>query len=113
MSAAANRWPRVGNGFDDLAIAPHVCRFVRRMMLECDSITQAEDPGEGMDTASIVAALEAERDRLNSAIMALQGRGRSLSRPVNGARRTLSASAGKRISEAQKRRWGAARKKGP
>jgi hypothetical protein len=64
-----------------------------------------------MDTASIVTALEAERDRLNSAIMALQGQGRNLSRTVNGAKRTLSASARKRISEAQRKRW-AARKKG-
>jgi hypothetical protein len=64
-----------------------------------------------MDTASIVAALEAERDRLNSAIIALQGQGGGLRRPANGIRRTLSASARKRISEAQKKRW-AARKKG-
>jgi len=63
-----------------------------------------------MDTASIVAALEAERDRLNSAITALQGQGGGLRRPVNGARRTLSASARKRISDAQKKRW-AERKK--
>lgn len=58
-----------------------------------------------MDTASIVAALEAERDRLNSAIMALQGQTRGQIRPVNGAKRTLSAAARKRISEAQKKRW--------
>ena len=63
-----------------------------------------------MDTASIIAALEAERDRLNSAIMALQGHARGQSRPANGAKRTLSASARKRISEAQKKRW-AARKR--
>jgi hypothetical protein len=63
-----------------------------------------------MDTASIVTALEAERDRLNSAITALQGQGGGLRRPANGIRRTLSASARKRISEAQKKRWAASKK---
>jgi hypothetical protein len=60
-----------------------------------------------MDAAAIIAALEAERDRLNQAIMALQG-----SRAAQGrrGRRRLSAAARRRISEGMKRRW-ATRKK--
>jgi len=69
-----------------------------------------------VDTAAIIAELEAERDRLNNAINALQGstrrRGRSriAAGPTNGRKRHLSAAARKRISEAMKKRW-AARKK--
>jgi hypothetical protein len=66
-----------------------------------------------MDTAAIIQELEAERDRLSSAIAALQGRKRGPGRPsqsTSGVRRHLSASARKRISDAMKKRW-AARKK--
>jgi hypothetical protein len=63
-----------------------------------------------MDTVSIITALEAERDRLDQAITALRGSQRGPGRLANGRKRTLSATARKRISEAQKRRW-AARKK--
>ena len=69
-----------------------------------------------MDTAAIIAELEAQRDRLNDAIGALQGstrrrgRGRISASPTNGRRRHLSAAARKRIGEAMKKRW-AARKK--
>jgi hypothetical protein len=63
-----------------------------------------------MDTASIITALEAERDRLDQAITALRGKQHGPGRPSNGRKRTLSAAARKRISEAQKKRW-AARKK--
>lgn len=66
-----------------------------------------------MDTAVIIAELEAERDRLDSAIAALQGRKRGPGRPtasINGRRRHLSASARLRISKAMKKKW-AARKK--
>ncbi len=67
-----------------------------------------------MDTAAIIAELEAERDRLNRAIAALQvsggGRGRTTAKHANGGKRHLSAAARKRISEAMKKRW-AARKK--
>jgi hypothetical protein len=64
-----------------------------------------------MDTASIVAALEAERDRLDSAITALQGQARGKSRPANGAKRTLSAAARRRIGLAMKKRWAERKKK--
>jgi hypothetical protein len=62
-----------------------------------------------VDTAGLIAELEAERDRLNQAIAALQG-GRVRS-TGNGRRgRRLSAAARKRISDGMKRRW-AARKR--
>lgn len=66
-----------------------------------------------MDTATIIEALEAERDRLSAAITALQGRKRGPGRPAlskGGVKRHLSASARKRISDAMKKRW-AARKR--
>jgi hypothetical protein len=64
-----------------------------------------------VDTAAIIAELEAERDRLTSAITALQGatrhrsKGRIVASPTNGRKRHLSAAARKRISEAMKKRW--------
>jgi hypothetical protein len=71
-----------------------------------------------VDTAAIIEELEAERDRLDSALAALKGsatgraRGRTAgSTPINGRKRHMSAAARKRISDAQKKRW-AARKKG-
>jgi hypothetical protein len=71
-----------------------------------------------MDTASIVAELEAERDRLNRAIAALRGstngrrtRKESAVGPTNGRKRHMSAAARQRISIAMKKKW-AARKKG-
>lgn len=65
-----------------------------------------------MDTAAIICELEAARDRLSTAIAALQGGrgGRGLARSTNGGRRYLSASVRRRISEGMKKRW-AARKK--
>jgi hypothetical protein len=63
-----------------------------------------------MDTAATIAELEAERDRLDSAITALQGRKRGRGRPAgstNSRKRHLSASARKRISDAMKKRWAA------
>lgn len=56
-----------------------------------------------MNTEQIIADLEAERDRLETAIAALRGNGRR-----NGRRRkkrTMSAEARRKIGEAQKRRW--------
>jgi len=60
----------------------------------------------------ILAALEAERDRLNNAISALQGgqRRRPAGKATNGRKRHLSAAARRRIGEAMKKRW-AERKK--
>jgi hypothetical protein len=69
-----------------------------------------------VDTAAIIAELEAERNRINVAIDALQGstsgrgRGRAAAKHTNGRKRHLSAAARKLISEAMKKRW-AARKK--
>jgi hypothetical protein len=77
-----------------------------------------EYEGRIVDTAAIIAELEAERDRLDKAIAALKGgirprgKGYVAARPVNGRkrRRRLSAEARKRISDAMKKKW-AARKK--
>jgi hypothetical protein len=66
-----------------------------------------------MDTATIIEALETERDRLSAAITALQGRKRGPGRPPllkSGVKRHLSPAARKRISDAMKKRW-AARKR--
>jgi hypothetical protein len=70
-----------------------------------------------MDRATMIAELEAERDRLDSAIAALRG---SQNRPVRTAsgkhdgrsrKRHLSAAARKRIGEAMKKRWAERKKK--
>ena len=70
-----------------------------------------------MDTGAIIAELEAERDRLNQAIAALQGstsRGiRASARSTNGRKRHLSAAARKRISEGMKKRLGSAQEEIP
>ena len=60
-----------------------------------------------MDTESIIADLEQERDRLTAAIQALSGAVTRRSR----RRRRLSATARKRISDGMRKTW-AARKKG-
>ena len=69
-----------------------------------------------MDTATIIAELEAERDRLDSAIAALQGsqsRSRTLSGKTDGRRRRrrLSAAARRKIGAAMKKRWAERKKK--
>jgi hypothetical protein len=69
-----------------------------------------------MDTATIIAELEAERDRLNQAIAALEGsqsrRGRpSYSKRTDGWKRHLSAAARRKIGEAMKKRWAERKKK--
>jgi hypothetical protein len=69
-----------------------------------------------MDTATIIAELEGERDRLDSAIAALQGsqsRFRTLSGKPDGRsrRRRLSAAARWKIGEAMKKRWAERKKK--
>ena len=81
-----------------------------------------------MDIQNIVADLKRERDRLNSAIAALEGSGpRRRGRPAgSGAassaassgggkrrpRRHMSAAARKRISEMMKQRWAERKRKG-
>ena len=78
-----------------------------------------------MDIQNIVADLKRERDRLNSAIAALEGAGpRRRGRPAgSGAksastassgkrpRRHMSAAARKRISEMMKQRWAERKRK--
>ena len=68
-----------------------------------------------MDTATIIAELEAERDRLDSAIAALQGnhgsRIRTASGRPDGRKRRLSAAARRKIGEAMKKRWAERKKK--
>ena len=65
-----------------------------------------------MDTEQILEALRAERQRIDKAIAALGGGSRA-GRSALGRRgpRHMSAEARRRISEAQKRRWAAQRKK--
>jgi hypothetical protein len=67
-----------------------------------------------LDTQSIIAELEAERDRLDGAIAALRG-SRSTRRKVSarsaGRSRKLSAAARRKIGEAMKKRWAERKKK--
>ena len=73
-----------------------------------------------MDTETIIAELEAERERLNDAITALQGSRKGPGRPrateaaSNGRRgpRKLSAAARKRISAAMRKKWAERKKQG-
>jgi hypothetical protein len=78
-----------------------------------------------MDIQNILSDLKRERDRLNSAIAALEGSGpRRRGRPAgSGAaskasaggkrrRRHMSAAARKRISEMMKQRWAERKRKG-
>jgi hypothetical protein len=67
-----------------------------------------------LDTQSIIAELEAERDRLNRAIAALEGgqrRSRPAGKTATGRKRHLSAAARKKIGEAMKKRWAERKKK--
>jgi hypothetical protein len=67
-----------------------------------------------MDTASIIAELEAQRDRLDSAIAALRGSRstlRTISGRPDGRRRRLSAAARRKIGQAMKKRWAEKKKK--
>jgi len=61
-----------------------------------------------MDTLAMITELQAERDRLDRAITALQGgkrRGRPPGTNTAGTKRHMSAAARRRISLAQKKRW--------
>ena len=67
-----------------------------------------------MDIASIIAELEAERDRLDSAIAVLRGNRitfRKSSGKPDGRKRPLSAAARRKISQATKKRWAEWRKR--
>ena len=66
-----------------------------------------------MDKESIIAELEAERNRLESAITALRGNRAkhvTISGKPDGRRRTLTPAARRKIGLAMKKRW-AERKK--
>ena len=67
-----------------------------------------------LDTQSIIAELEAERDRLDRAIAALRGnriRFRKSSGKPDGRKRPHSAAARRKIGLATKKRWAEWRKK--
>jgi hypothetical protein len=55
------------------------------------------------DLNGIIKQLEQERDRIESAILALRGVGSR--NGASGTRRTLSAAARRRIAAAQRARW--------
>jgi hypothetical protein len=68
-----------------------------------------------MDIERILLDLKSERERIDTAIRALEGgkSGRGPGRPVGSGkkRRTMSAAARKRISEMMKLRWAERKKK--
>jgi hypothetical protein len=68
-----------------------------------------------MEIERILSDLKSERDRIDSAIRALEGgrAGRGPGRPVGSGRkrRTMSPAARKRISEMMKLRWAERKKK--
>ena len=68
-----------------------------------------------MEIERILSDLKSERDRIDSAIRALEGgrAGRGPGRPVGSGRkrRTMSAAARKRISEMMKLRWAERKRK--
>ena len=59
------------------------------------------------DLGAVLAQLKAEREKLNRAIEALSGAGKS----SGGRTRTLSAAARERIAAAQRKRWAKFKKK--
>jgi hypothetical protein len=71
--------------------------------------------GEGMNTDQVIRELEEKRSRLDAAIDALRTLERiaSSGKSGNGRRRKryVSAEARRRMSQAQTKRWAAARKK--
>jgi len=84
------------------------CDYVKLCL--CDSMSlnldriRKQKGAPPLDIQTIIAELEAERDRLSDAITALR---RNLPAPRNGrrSRRRLTAAARKRISGAMKARW--------
>jgi hypothetical protein len=63
-----------------------------------------------MNTLEIITELEAQRDRLNVAIAALNGQPKRYKARRATSRRQMSTAARARISRAQKARWAKARK---
>ena len=62
-----------------------------------------------MNILEIITELEAQRDRLNVAIAALDGQPKRYKARGATARRKMSAAARERISKAQKARWAKAK----
>jgi hypothetical protein len=91
------------------SVIPLVLQFLEPFKIQ----TRREGPQ--MDTATIIAELEAERDRLDGAITALQGSrsksARTLSGRPDGRRRRLSVAARRKIGEAMKKRWAERKRK--
>jgi exonuclease VII small subunit len=65
-----------------------------------------------LDAETIIAELEAERDRLDQAIAALRRAGNGKARIGRRGHRRLSAAARRRISEGMKKKWAARKKAG-
>ncbi len=68
-----------------------------------------------MNIKSILSELEAERDRIDRAIAAIQAiQPNGASRPASGGRRRgrMSSAARKRLSELMKKRWASGKMKG-
>jgi hypothetical protein len=68
-----------------------------------------------MKINEVVQQLKQQRSRIEAAIRALEGvkgAGKRRGRPPGSKRRTMSAAARKRISEAMKARWAERQKKG-
>lgn len=81
----------------------------RSMRREIITATKETTP---LDTQAIIAALEAERDRLNRAIAVLKrSPGRTASDKADRRRRPMSAAARRRIGLAMKKRWAERKKK--
>jgi hypothetical protein len=70
-----------------------------------------------LDTSAIIAELEAERDRLDSALAALRGKGNKIRLTASGKpdgrsrKRNLSAEARRKIGQAMKKRWAERKRK--
>jgi hypothetical protein len=72
----------------------------------------SEQETNPLDIQSIIIELEAERDRLDNAIAALQGIcTRTASGKPDGRKRPLSAAARRKIGLAMKKRWAERKKK--
>jgi hypothetical protein len=71
------------------------------------AVKKTRTKGGIVDTAGIIAELEARRDQINSAIDALRSSGgkRGSAKAKDGRKRRLSAAARKRISDAMKKKW--------
>lgn len=66
-----------------------------------------------MDTAAVLSSIDAEITKLQQARAVLAGgvKGKPVAAPKKTAKRRLSAEARKRIADAQRKRWAAAKAK--